>query len=219
MKRSVTHHENIDNVIERKSSDRASRSDLTDSRIPDALTTTHDESTNSDRPATHKRQRVELPLQENKRHKSQSILNPSSRCDQSGHFPVIDKSRRVRCKNENGDKKSYIYCIKCKIHLCVSLPECRNCFCDFHTIEAIESQENSNPIEQHKIEKIPDASLRFDQIGHFFKIDKSRLVRCKHEKCDKKSYIYCVKCNVHLCLNIQENRNCFTDFHIISNVA
>lgn len=66
-----------------------------------------------------------------------------------------------------------------------------------------------------KSEKRPHPSLRFDKIDHFPRIDKSRLVRCKNESCDKKTYVICPKCNVHLCFNVVEERNCFTDFHVI----
>lgn len=63
-------------------------------------------------------------------------------------------------------------------------------------------------------EKKPADSVRYDELRHYPKIDKSRIVRCKYEGCKKKTYIYCTKCNVHLCLCTIENRNCFTKFHI-----
>lgn len=70
--------------------------------------------------------------------------------------------------------------------------------------------------KRSKTEKKPAPSVRFDQIGHFPRIDETRMVRCKNEGCqNKKSYILCPKCDVHLCLNITEDRNCFTAFHII----
>lgn len=76
-------------------------------------------------------------------------------------------------------------------------------------------QDDSVPKKRAKTEKRPLPSLRFDQIGHFPQIDKARLARCKNDRCDKKSYIVCSKCNIHLCLSISENRNCFTRFHTI----
>lgn len=178
-------------------------------------TTKQNENVNQQGSCTQKREKSTLPLQENtipnKRHKSQKVLESISKLDQNGHFPLIDKSRRVRCKYEKCGKKSYVSCIKCGVHLCVSIPEVRNCFTNFHNDETFDAAVNS--IEQPKTEKLPELSLRFDQTGHFFNIDKSRQVRCKLEKCDKKSYIFCVKCKVQFCLNIQENRNCFSDFH------
>lgn len=174
-----------------------------------------DENVNQHGPCTLKGERSTLPLQEstipNKRHKSQKVLDSSSKLDQNGHFPLIDKSRRVRCKYEKCGRKSFVSCIKCKVNLCVSIPEVRNCFANFHNDQSFDATVNS--IEQHKTEKMPELSIRFDQTGHSFNIDKSRQVRCKLEKCGKKSYIFCTKCKVHLCLNIQENRNCFADFH------
>lgn len=71
------------------------------------------------------------------------------------------------------------------------------------------------PKKQQKSEKKPNTSVRFDySLGHFPSIDKSKQVRCKNAKCDKKTFVFCSICNVHLCLCVQENRNCFADFHI-----
>jgi len=39
----------------------------------------------------------------------------------------------------------------------------------------------------------------------------SKRQRCKMNNCDSLSYIYCLKCGVHLCLN--KDRNCFLEFH------
>lgn len=70
------------------------------------------------------------------------------------------------------------------------------------------------PKKQHKSEKRPNASLRLNfSLGHFPQIDKSRTVRCKNDKCNKKTYVFCSICDVHLCLCVIENRNCFADFH------
>lgn len=69
--------------------------------------------------------------------------------------------------------------------------------------------------KQHKTEKKPNADVRFDySLGHFPKIDKVRTVRCKNSKCNKKTFVYCSVCNVHLCICVNENRNCFEDFHL-----
>lgn len=79
-------------------------------------------------------------------------------------------------------------------------------------------QENVVPKKRYKkSERMPPRSIRFDlSLEHFPRIDKSRLVRCKNEGCEnKKSYLYCQICNVHLCICIVEERNCFTDFHMI----
>lgn len=80
----------------------------------------------------------------------------------------------------------------------------------------LQSQENVPPGKRYKTEKKPNPSVRFDQmLGHLPKIDKSRLVRCKNEGCDKKSYIICSACNVHLCICVNEERNCFEDIHTL----
>lgn len=68
-----------------------------------------------------------------------------------------------------------------------------------------------------KSEKLPVPSVRFDNMNHLPKIDKTRQVRCKNESCkNKKTYIFCSKCQVHLCICVVENRNCFEEFHTIN---
>lgn len=80
----------------------------------------------------------------------------------------------------------------------------------------MESQENAVPKKQFKTEKKPKISDRFNKtLEHLPRIDKSRLVRCKYEGCNKKSYISCNLCNVHLCICVIENRNCFANFHTL----
>ena len=64
-----------------------------------------------------------------------------------------------------------------------------------------------------KSEKKPDHKQRFNDVKHLPIIEKNRLVRCKKEGCEGKSYIFCSDCKIHLCLNIPKNRNCFKDFH------
>lgn len=68
---------------------------------------------------------------------------------------------------------------------------------------------------EKKREIMPPHSLRYDQTGHFIRIDKSKVVRCKLEGCVKKTYISCTRCNVHLCICVSEERNCFTKFHVL----
>lgn len=77
-----------------------------------------------------------------------------------------------------------------------------------------ESQEDVHTNKRSKTERKPLPSIRFDGRDHLPQIDKSRQVRCKLETCDgKKTYVFCPKCNVHLCFNVIEGRNCFTVFH------
>lgn len=77
-------------------------------------------------------------------------------------------------------------------------------------------QLNIAPKKQRKSEKKPNPSIRFNySLGHFPHIDKSKSVRCKNEDCDKKTFVSCSICQVHLCICLHDNRNCFTDFHTI----
>lgn len=77
-------------------------------------------------------------------------------------------------------------------------------------------QENAVPQKRFKTEKKPNISDRFNKtLEHLPRIDKSRLVRCKNEGCNKKSYVCCSSCNVHLCLCVIENRNCFANYHTL----
>lgn len=76
------------------------------------------------------------------------------------------------------------------------------------------SEVQHEPLKKRReTEKRPPKEERYDLHAHFPKIDKSHSVRCKNENCKLKSYVFCVKCKVHLCLS--EERNCFMDFHLI----
>ncbi|MCL4126024.1 UNVERIFIED_CONTAM: hypothetical protein GTU68_050234, partial [Idotea baltica] len=63
--------------------------------------------------------------------------------------------------------------------------------------------------KRRRVTKVPSASSRLDNAGHFpVFVDKKR--RCK--RCTKgQTKIWCEKCNVGLCLTT--NRNCFLEFH------
>jgi hypothetical protein len=53
------------------------------------------------------------------------------RFDKTGHWPTMDdKKEAVRCKKENCQQRTHMYCIKCKVHLCCT--KSNNCFFDFH---------------------------------------------------------------------------------------
>lgn len=124
----------------------------------------------------------------------------SIRYDQYNHFPLISKES-VRCKNEGCSKKS-------KVHLC--LMKRRNCFTNFHHLS---HSERTSKEEIKCIEVRPKHSIRFDERNHFPIITATQ-GRCKNCKKNKKTYIYCEKCKVHLCS--VRNRNCFTNFHVLS---
>lgn len=65
------------------------------------------------------------------------------------------------------------------------------------------------------IEKRPLHVRRYDQRGHFPRFDNNKnATRCKKENCKSRTHMYCVKCNVHLC--IAKNKECFVDFHTLN---
>lgn len=66
--------------------------------------------------------------------------------------------------------------------------------------------------QRSKTEKRPSNQIRYSSGHHTAEAGDER-VRCKLEKCPYKSYVKCIKCNVHLCVN---KRNCFADFHNIN---
>ena len=57
---------------------------------------------------------------------------------------------------------------------------------------------------------IPEKLMRYDRIGHFPIVEKTRRI-CKSQGCKGKINILCIKCNVNLCLH--KNSNCFLKFH------
>lgn len=58
------------------------------------------------------------------------------------------------------------------------------------------------------VEHRPNADVRLDQTGHF-PLWTTR-GRCK-AACPGFTFVYCVKCKLHLCFN--KDRNCFTNYH------
>jgi hypothetical protein len=55
--------------------------------------------------------------------------------------------------------------------------------------------------------------VRLDNVGHLAEFDeKKNATRCKNPKCRSKTHIYCVKCNVHLCIG--NKKNCFRSYHL-----
>nr|CAH7726963.1 unnamed protein product [Callosobruchus chinensis] len=59
--------------------------------------------------------------------------------------------------------------------------------------------------------EIPQMEVRKDGIDHLPEWREYERNRCKHPDCKCQSYIYCVKCQIPLCLN--KDRNCFLRFH------
>lgn len=65
-----------------------------------------------------------------KRNKTEKKPSDEMRYDKIEHFPEMQNCVPVRCKKEGCHFKSRAFCIKCKVHLCLSPG--RNCFKDFH---------------------------------------------------------------------------------------
>lgn len=59
-------------------------------------------------------------------------------------------------------------------------------------------------------QSLPEKPIRFDNVGHWPKIEKGRRV-CKLPSCKGKTNVLCEKCNINLCLN--STNNCFVEFH------
>ncbi|MCL4147941.1 UNVERIFIED_CONTAM: hypothetical protein GTU68_041511 [Idotea baltica] len=57
---------------------------------------------------------------------------------------------------------------------------------------------------------IPIKDVRTDGMGHWPEVKQERQ-RCKMPRYPLKSNIICTKCQIHLCLN--KNNNCFKNFH------
>lgn len=57
---------------------------------------------------------------------------------------------------------------------------------------------------------IPTQEVRSDAVGHWPVVESVRQ-RCKLPHCKGQTVFRCSKCNVHLCLN--KNNNCFREFH------
>ena len=68
----------------------------------------------------------------------------------------------------------------------------------------------SPPLKPKCTSKRTSADARHDGVDHQ-PLWSDKRQRCKYSCCEALSYVKCVKCNVHLCLN--KERNCFTAYH------
>lgn len=68
-----------------------------------------------------------------------------------------------------------------------------------------------NPSASHEVR--PSKDIRLDKFDHVPHHDhKTKPTRCKNNiKCSGRTFLYCKKCNVHLCIN--KTKNCFAEFH------
>lgn len=64
--------------------------------------------------------------------------------------------------------------------------------------------------KRSKTKPVPQLDVRTDQVAHFV-CEKKERQRCKKPGCGLKTFFFCVKCNIYLCIN--KKRNCFSDFH------
>ena len=62
----------------------------------------------------------------------------------------------------------------------------------------------------HNTHPIPQKSIRMDNVDHF-PLVKEKRGRCRLPGCTSAPYIYCMKCEVYLCLD--KNKNCYLAFH------
>lgn len=76
------------------------------------------------------------------------------------------------------------------------------------TLDEIHSK-NEN-VEKPRESRKTDESTRFDGLDHFPEYSENR-IRCKRTSCTSKTQVYCPKCNVHLCLKL--NQNCYRAYH------
>lgn len=60
------------------------------------------------------------------------------------------------------------------------------------------------------IKPIPSKETRTKSAEHLPEYGTKQW-RCRQSGCDKKTTVFCKKCEIYLCLT--PNRNCFTDFH------
>lgn len=78
-------------------------------------------------------QQSEQPNNPKNRMKTEKRPLNEIRYDSTDHLPDVDnKSYGSRCKNENCNSKTHIFCSKCQVHLCLFAG--RNCFRQFHTL-------------------------------------------------------------------------------------
>lgn len=68
-------------------------------------------------------------------------------------------------------------------------------------------------IPPRKKEIPPVVAVRVDELNHMPDFDtiSTNAQRCKNSNCKRKTFMYCVKCKVHLCINRESN--CFLQFH------
>ena len=90
--------------------------------------------------------------------------------------------------------------------------EIANVLCTFGQTSQSNEIDEIQQEKKSKREYLPSDNIRYDQIGHFPKVEKTKSKhRCKQTGCSIRAHIFCIKCKVHLCCSIE--KDCFFEFH------
>lgn len=78
-------------------------------------------------------------------------------------------------------------------------------------IEDVEEEEQGAVFPDRRMTRDPSMEHRTQGAAHLPEATKGIQKRCAMKKCKKKSTVYCIKCNVYLCL--ADGRNGFRKYH------
>lgn len=96
---------------------------------------------NSNKIPNPKKQKEPKNSKKSIRSKKENRPKNSMRYDGKNHLPRFDSNEyATRCKNDDCDLKTNVFCTKCNVHLCFT--RSRNCFESFHVLE-LEQQTNN----------------------------------------------------------------------------
>lgn len=74
-----------------------------------------------------------------------------------------------------------------------------------------EDDEVRHPFADRRSVEDPSPQRRVQGANHLPEVTKHIQKRCAMDKCKMKSRVFCIKCNIYLCL--MDGRNCFRMFH------
>lgn len=170
---------------------------------------THHINENSDLPAEKKSPKGSSPLED---------CSTKVKVNSAQLIIMNSPSNEQKCSEVSQQLQNDMTRMKAALqHVKVNSDESVKQKCSISTKRPLKSQENTAPAKRCKSERKPNPSVRFNCThGHLPQIDKSKSVRCKNEGCQKRTYILCSTCNIHLCVCVNENRNCFAEFHTIN---
>lgn len=69
----------------------------------------------------------------------------------------------------------------------------------------------NHPFGDRRCRADPTPERRTQEAAHLPEVKKGIQKRCALDKCKMKSTVFCIKCNVYLCL--VDGRNCFRKYH------